>query len=196
MLCRHKIALHDGTSGPTRLLITREEIKESAHANQLLERAKVQAEHLLQLAAEQREELHQKASVEFWQRANSQLKRWESRHQMLSDNIEQYATSIANQALLCLLDDVAPAQRVSALIKQLMAAQMPAVKATLLCHPLERETVERCLARHGATPWIVRTEELVKPQTLVLETDEGDFRIDWLSMRDILLAPKVGKHSE
>lgn len=196
MLCRRKLAMHDGAPGTPRLVITQEEIMESAQANQLLERAKTQAEQLLLLAAEQREELHEQAGVEFWQRADAQLKRWENQHQTLSDNLEQYATSIANQALLRLLDEVAPAQRISALIKQLMAAQIPAVKATLLCHPLERETVEGHLTRHGLTRWVLRTDESVRPQTLVLETDEGDFRIDWRSMRHILLGPQAGEQSE
>lgn len=64
-----------------------------------LSRQKRGARQLLQEANEQREQLLEKASLEIWQRADAQLKRWEAERQALCDNLEQYATSIANQAI-------------------------------------------------------------------------------------------------
>lgn len=136
MLCRRKIDLYDSSAGQAPVLITQEMLRESAQASQMLERAKAQADEVLSQAAEQRDALLEQAHQAFWQRANAQLEEWEHQRQVLCDNLERYATSIADQALCCLLDDIPPAQRLSALIKRLMATQLPNVTATLLCHPL------------------------------------------------------------
>ena len=188
MLCRRKIDLHDGAADVATVLITQEMLRESAQAGQLLERAQAQADQLLSQAAEQRETMLEQAHLAFWQRANAQLEQWAHQRQTLCDNLERYATSIADQALCCLLEDIPPAQRLTALIKRLMATQLPSVSATLLCHPSELASLEQCLAMLDITQWVLRADDRVKPQTLVLETTEGDFRIDWASMRKILLA--------
>ncbi|MGB3122865.1 MAG: type III secretion system stator protein SctL [Pseudomonas sp.] len=187
MLCRRKINLHNGSPGPATVLITHEMLRESAHAGQLLARAQAQAEELLSQAAAQREAMLEQAQLAFWQRANAQLEHWAHQRQTMCDNLERYATSIADQALCCLLEDIPPAQRLTALIKRLMAAQLPTVSATLLCHPSDLADLEQCLAMLNITLWVLRGDDRVKPQTLVLETTEGDFRIDWASMRKILL---------
>jgi type III secretion protein L len=187
MLCRQKIELHKDASGLPRTLISRETLAGYAQANQVLSRAKAQAHELLRLAEEKREDLLENAGIEFWQRADAQLKRWESERGVLCDNLERYATAVVSQAIRCLLEEATPSQRLAALLKQLLASQVPAVKATLLCHPLELEDVKQGMANHVASLWELRPDDTIKPQTLVLKTDEGDFRIDWFSMLDALL---------
>ncbi|MFB3302684.1 type III secretion system stator protein SctL [Pseudomonas sp. AMR01] len=187
MLCRRKIDLHNGSTGQATVLITQEMLKENAQASQLLERAHARADQLLSEAAAQCEVLLEQANQAFWQQANAQLEEWAHQRQMMCDNLERYATSIADQALCCLLEDIPPTQRLTALIKRLMAAQLPTVSATLLCHPSELASLEQCLALLDITLWVLRADDAVKPQALVLETTEGDFRIDWASMRKILL---------
>lgn len=71
----------------------------------MVDQAKAEARQLLKTAHAQREALLEKVSVEVWQRANAQLKRWEIERQALCDSLEQYATSIANQAIHLLLED-------------------------------------------------------------------------------------------
>ena len=186
MLCRRKIDLHESSAGQAHVLITQAMLKESAQASQLLERVNAQADQLLSQAEEQRDALLEQAHHAFWQQANAQLKRWEQQRQNLCDNLERYATSIADQALCSLLEDIPPAQRLTALIKRLLATQVPTAHATLLCHPPELASLEQCLALQGITHWAPRADGRVKPQALVLETDEGDFRIDWASMSKIL----------
>ncbi|AZE64949.1 type III secretion system stator protein SctL [Pseudomonas synxantha] len=188
MLTLRRIELHNGAPGQPKVLITREMLADCSRAGQLLGSAQAQADELLHQAAEHREELLEQASLDFWSRANAQLSAWERQRQAMCDNLEHYATSIANQAFHCLLEEVPQPQRLSALIKQLVATQIPPIKATLVCHPLEHDHIAQALAKLDSTLWRLRPDDQVKPQTLLLETDEGDFRIDWASMREILFA--------
>lgn len=193
MLCRRKIELHGDTPGLPPTLILQEVLADCGQAKKILSRAKAQAHELSIQAAKNLEEFSEKAGLEFWQRANAQLGRWEIERQAICTNLEKHATAVINQAMRQLLDDVEPEQRLAALLKQLLATQIPVVKATLLCHPLERESVEKYLARLGSNAWTLRTDDTLSPQALILETDEGDFRIDWISLCKIFLASEVAQ---
>ena len=187
MLCRHTIELLNGTAGLPRSLIPREELKDWEQANQLLRRANAQAEELLSQAARNCEVLQQEASLKVWQRADAQLKQWDLDRQAMCDHLEHYATAITNQAMRCLLDDIAPPQRLAALLKQLLASQVQEIDATLLCHPQDLEEIKQCLSQRNATYWKLHTDDAVLPQTLVLKTDEGDFRVSWRSLLEAYL---------
>lgn len=195
MLCRHTIELLNGAAGLPRSLIPREELKDWEQANQLLRRANAQADELLRQAAKQCAVLQQEASLEIWQRADAQLKQWDLDRQAMCDHLEHYATAITNQAIRCLLDDIPPPQRLAALLKQLLASQVPEIDATLLCHPQDLEEIKQCLAQRNATYWKLHTDEAVLPQTLVLKTDEGDFRISWRSLLETLFNKSRSPHS-
>lgn len=188
MFCQRKIDLLHDSQGLPSTLITQEMLRDAVLAEQLLLHAKAQADQVLEQVHAQREQLLEHASLEFWKRANAQLKQWESERQAMCAGLEHYAASFANQALRCVLEDVMPEQQLAALIKQLLLTQLPPVQAVLRCHPLERDSLERCLANHGATPWVLRPDESLKPQALILETPEGDFRIDWNALCAALLA--------
>jgi type III secretion protein L len=170
-------------------MISCETLASYTQASSVVDQAKAEARQLLKVAHAQREELLEKASLEVWQRANAQLKRWEIERQALCDNLERYATAIANQAIHLLLEDTPAPQRMAALIKQLLASHVPAVKAVLVCHPLELEAVRACLANRGSTHWTLRADNTIKPQSLILNTEEGDFRIDWTSLVNLFLKP-------
>ena len=189
MFCRHKIDLPKGSAAFTETLIPRETLANYAHAHNTLEHAKAQARQLLKLAEKQREKLLEQAGLEIWRRADAQFKRWEVERQAMYDNLERYASSIANQAIHLLLEDTPPPQRMAALIRQLMASQVPMVNAALLCHPQELEAARLALADHNTTLWVLRGDDTVKPQTLLLQTEEGDFCIGWAAMRDAFLDP-------
>ena len=186
MLTQRKIELHDGASGQPKVLITREMLADCFQSAQLLDSARAQAEELLRQAVEHREEMLEQARLDFWSRAHAQLSAWERQRKAMCDSLEHYATSIANRAFHCLLEEVPPPKRLSALVKQLVTTQIPPMKATLVCNPLEHEQIAQALVQLGSTPWKLRPDDQVKPQSLLLETDEGDFRIDWASMREIL----------
>ncbi|QRR30978.1 type III secretion system stator protein SctL [Pseudomonas simiae] len=179
MLCRRIINSPGGTRALPGSLLSCETLASYTQADNVVEQAKAGARQLLQEANEQREQLLEKASLEIWQRADAQLKRWEAERQALCDNLEQYATSIANQAISLLLEETPAPQRIKALIRQLLACHVPAIKATLLCNPHELETVRQCLDSDSGNCWTLRAENTIEPQNLILNTEEGDFRIDW-----------------
>lgn len=186
MFCRKKIELHRDNPGLPQTLISRQTVADCFQVSQLLSRATAEANELLHQANEEREALLERAAFEIWQRADAQFKRWESDRQVLCESIEQHATSVANQAIHKLLDETVEPKRLAALLRQLTAVQLPEISATLLCHPSEIDLVKQCLAHQRAALWKLQPDETIGPQTLVLKTDEGDFRISWHSMLDTL----------
>jgi type III secretion protein L len=189
MLCRCTIELPKGAPRASRILIPRDELLNWDQADQLLSRADAQANELIRQAEKKCEVLLETASLEVWQRADAQFKQWAHERQMMCESLERYATSLTNQAIRCLLDEAVPPQRLSALIKQLLASQVQEVDATLLCHPDEYEEMKQCLAKYKATFWKLQPDETIPTQTIVLHTDEGDFRISWRSMLDTFFNP-------
>ncbi|TFY86939.1 HrpE/YscL family type III secretion apparatus protein [Pseudomonas kairouanensis] len=195
MICAHRIELHTVTTNPPTTLVPREMLKDYTQACQLLEHTKAQAQTLLRQAQDQCQSVLDSAGEQFWQRANAQLQRWEAERQAMHKNLEQVATSVINTVIRGLLDETPPAQRVTALLDQLLAAQLPPIQATLLCHPLDRDAVEQWLARLGEVPWTLRVESEMAAQSLMLETDDGGFHINWVDALDQLI-PKSSSHHE
>ncbi|AZF24919.1 type III secretion system stator protein SctL [Pseudomonas sp. R2-60-08W] len=182
MLCRRTIELFKNAPGVPRSVIPREELANWKQAELLLKDANEQAEQLLSLTEKKCEALRENASVEVWQRADAQLKRWERDRQAMCDKLEQYASAITNEAIRRLLDETVAPARLVALLNQLMTLQVPEVSATLLCHPHDMNEIKQHLAYQKAAVWKLHADETTAPQTLVLKTDEGDFRISWNSM--------------
>lgn len=180
MFCAHKIELQTVAPNLPTTLIPREMLADYSQARQLLEHAQTQAQALMHQAEAQCVSVLENAGDQFWLRANAHLQRWESERQAMHDNLEQVATSVINTAMRSFLDEAPPAQRLTALLNQLLDAQLPPIKATLLCHPLDREHVEQWLARVGDVPWTLRVENEVAAQSLVLETEDGGFHINWV----------------
>lgn len=203
MFCTQKIELHSVTDKPPTTLIPREMLADYTQARQLIEHARGQARTLMLQAEAQCERVLENAGTHFWQRANTQLQRWESERRAMHDSLEQVATSVINTALRSLLDETPPAQRITALLNQLLVAQLPPIKATLLCHPQDREAVEQWLVRLGDVPWVLRVENEVSAQSLMLETEDGGFHINWVEAVEHLMpdpscppqiTPPVAKH--
>ncbi|BDB17534.1 hypothetical protein cym2001_08990 [Pseudomonas sp. CYM-20-01] len=184
MLCRYTLELFKDTPGLRGNLIPREELANWEQAEELLNRAHTKAAELIRQAEKKCEALLETSSLEIWQRADTQFKRWERDRQAMLDNLEQYATSITNQAIRCVLDETVAPKRLAAMLKQLMANQVPEIEAALLCHPNDFEEIKQCLATHKPMFWKLHADGSTPSQTLVLKTDEGDFRISWRSMLD------------
>jgi type III secretion protein L len=182
MLCRYAIDLFKDMPGLPRSVIPREELANWKQAELLLKNANGQAEQLLSQTKKECEALRERASLEIWQFADTQLKRWERDRQSMCDKLEQYASAITNEAIRRLLDETAAPARLTALLKQLLAIQVPEVSATLLCHPHDMNEIKQRFAYQKFTVWKVQADEKIPPKTLVLKTDEGDFRISWNSM--------------
>ncbi len=188
MLCRYAIELLKDAPGLRRTLIPREELANWVHAGELLSRANAQADEQIRLTEKKCEALLEQASLDIWQRADAQFKRWERDRQAMCESLEHYATSITQQAIRCLLDETVAPQRLAALLKQLLANQVQESEATLFCHPLDLEAIKQRLAYYKSPFWKLHADETLEPQTLVLKTDEGDFRISWSSMLDMFFS--------
>ncbi|MBC3300468.1 type III secretion system stator protein SctL [Pseudomonas sp. SWRI18] len=182
MLCRYAIEFSKDKRGLLRNFIPREDLANWKQAEQLLRQANEQADELLNLTKKKCESLREQASLEIWRRADAQLKRWEHDRQTMCDRLEHYANSITREAIRCLLDETVAPTRLAALLKQLLANQVHEISAILLCHPHDIEEIKQCLAYHKASVWKLHADETLTPQTLVLKTDEGDFRISWSAM--------------
>ncbi len=187
MFCARKIELHTITPNLPTALIPREMLADYTQACQLLEHAKAHAQTLIRQAEAQCEAVLQSAGQQFWQRANTLLQRWESERQTMHEHLEQLASTVISNTLRSFLDETPPTQRLTALLNQLLLAQLPPIKATLLCNPLDREPVEQWLARLGDVSWTLRFENDVSPQSLMLETEEGGFHINWADALDHLI---------
>ncbi len=183
MLCRYVIEMSKDKRGLPSPLIPREELANWKRAEQLLKHAHDQADELLSLTEKKCETLREEASLEIWQRADAQLKRWEHDRQTMCDKLEQYASSITNEAIRCLLDETVAPTRLAALLKQLLTNHVHEISAILLCNTDDFDEIKRCLVDEKATVWKLHADETILPQTLILKTDEGDFRISWNSMR-------------
>ncbi|PHN31699.1 type III secretion system stator protein SctL [Pseudomonas sp. ICMP 460] len=188
MFCARKIELHTLTHDLPTALIPKELLADYTQARQMLELAETQAQALIHQAEERCESLLQTAREEFWERANAQLHSWEAERLAMFDELEHAATCVVNTAIQSILEETIPAQRLAALLNKLLAAQLPAVEANLLCNPLDRELVEQWLSFHCAVPWTLRVENGLATQSLVLETEDGGFHINWTDAINTLVA--------
>lgn len=192
MFCAHKIELN--TQDQPAALIPREMLSDYAQARQIIEHAEAQAQALIQQAQAQCEKILESASDEFWQRANAQLSRWDAERQAMFDSLEQAATCVINAAIRSLLGETVPAQRLTALLNKLLDAQLPTVEASLLCNPADREHVEHWLDLHCDVPWTLRVEDRLAAQSLLLETEDGGFQINWADAVDnLVVIPPLAK---
>ncbi|NWD81012.1 type III secretion system stator protein SctL [Pseudomonas reactans] len=187
MLQLQKIELHQNAASFPNPLVPREVLADLENANQILLHAQAKADELIRRAGEKCEAMQKKASLELWQRADKQLKRWEREREEILTSLEHHASLVVRQAIQRILNETVEPQRLHALIQQLLASQIPQVNATLLCYPNEFEHVKQYLASYGATLWTLQPDGTVPPQTLTLRTDEGDFLINWHSMLDLFL---------
>ncbi|OIN48845.1 type III secretion protein [Pseudomonas azotoformans] len=191
MFCGKKIEVHTVNTPLPSALIPREMLVDFTQASKLIEHAQAQARSLIEQTQAQCERVVEDAREHFWQRANPILQRWESERQAMHEGLEQVATSVINTAIRGFLDETVPPQRISALLNQLLAAQLPPVSATLLCHPQDREAVEQWLARRGDVPWTPRVDNEVSAQSLLLETEDGGLHINWVDALDHLIPPPL-----
>lgn len=190
MLCHRKIELCPNSPRLPQPLISRETLVDCGRADQLLRQTKERARRLLRQAKQQCEEQRNEASHEFWERANRQLKHWQMERELMCNALEQSASKLTNQALRCVLEEVPSDQRITVLLRQLLEIQSPAPDMTLRCHPLVRNDVMRWISEQENTLWNLQSDDTLDTQGLVLETSEGDFRIDWASSMEVLLLPE------
>ncbi|EPJ94360.1 HrpE/YscL family type III secretion apparatus protein [Pseudomonas psychrophila] len=179
MLSRRTLKLRPGAPGLHQTLITRENLIDCGQVNQVLAQAKAQADELLSTAQATSQALLKKAHAEFWQ----------LEHLALCKGIESSASTVVNQTLRHLFDEVPQPARIVALLEHLLRAQCPPANATLRCHPQALERIGQWLSTHPDTSWQLQTDEHLDTQALVLVTVREDLRIDWATAIEALLIP-------
>ena len=189
MLSRRTTELRPGAPGLPQTLITRENLIDCGQAHPVLAQAKAQADELLSNAQAASEALLKKAHDEFWQQANAMLTRWQLEHRALCQGIESSASTVVNQTLRHLFDEVPQPARIAALLEHLLRAQCPPVYAMLRCHPKALENTRQWLSTRPDNPWQLQTDERLDTLALVLVTASEDLRIDWATAIETLLMP-------
>lgn len=191
MLVRRKIELRAEAAGLPSVLITHKELIDCGQAQCTLTRAREMAKALLSTAQTESDARLEAALQTFWERANTQLKCWQTEHQAQREEIESNATAVVNQALHHLLGDVPPPARIAALLEQLLRTQCPPLDATLRCHSHAHAHIRQWLNAQTDTVWQLQIDERLDTQALVLATELGDFCIDWRSTAGLLLLPEA-----
>lgn len=189
MLRVQEIELRTHTTSPALPLIPRETLTDVTKANQLLEHANTQANELIRHAEEKCKALQETATTEIWQLINAQLKCWAHEREEIFDSLEHHVTLVTHQAITCILEETVEPKRLAALIRRLLACQLPDINPTLSCCPAEIEHIRQYLEAHNTVFWKLEADNATPPQTLILKTVEGDFYITWKSMLDHFLTP-------
>ena len=189
MLSRRKIELRPGGPGLPLTLITRQDLIDCGQAHEVLAHARARADELLSTTQKISEAQLEQARGEFWQQANAQLSHWQMEQARICEALESCATSLVNQALQLLLNDVPPDAQIAALLAQLLRAHCPPVSATLRCHPQAAADVQRWLSGRNDALWQLQSDERLPPRMLVLVTAQGDLRIDWPTALETLQLP-------
>ncbi|MGR2741034.1 type III secretion system stator protein SctL [Billgrantia sp. Q4P2] len=152
--------------------------------------AEEQAKRLLDEAQQRGEVLTEQARMEVerqvWQQADALLDGLRQAEQGLWEDVERHAEQVLRSALVTLLGEVAPQQRVRALLRQLVDAQRQLSSATLYCAPEQQACVEDVLGSEHLGRWRVLPGPRLEVDQLVLETDSGVFRCSWSALSDAL----------
>lgn len=159
-------------------------------ATALMSDVEEQAKRLLEEAQQQGEVLAEQARLEaerqVWQQADALLDGLRRAEQGLWEEVERHAEQVLRAALATLLGEVAPQQRVQALMRQLVDSQRQLSSATLYCAPEQQECVQDVLESEHLGRWRVLPDPRLAVDQLVLETDSGVFRSSWSALSDAL----------
>lgn len=187
MFCRRKITLHGEDQCTSDLLIPREALAEGDLAEKIITRAQARAEVLIDQARHLSQTLRENACREFWDRATEQLNHWDRERQLMVTQVEQVATRLTNKVLVKLTGEIPDEQRIAIMLRQLLETTCPSPQVTLRCHSRFRAAISQWLGEERSSHWILQSDDLLDEEALILETDEGDLRIDWSSATQALL---------
>lgn len=189
MLVRRTLSLGDQRAAPVGI-VRHEQFSDSRAAVELLARAREQADALLLEAQQQRQQVLDQATAQFWEEAGTFLHGIESQAQAAHDDVVQAARQLLNQAIDRLFGECSLGERAQALITHLAAGQSHATGATLSCHPQVFAQVQAWVASSRfAAVWQLREDGAMPIDALRLSNDAGEFDLDWASLQRCMLAP-------
>ncbi|MDL2186479.1 type III secretion system stator protein SctL [Pseudomonas sp. ChxA] len=189
MLVRRTLSLGDQHAAPVGI-VRHEQFRDSQAAVDLLAQAREQAEALLLEAQQQRQQVIDQASAQFWEDAGAFLQGIETQAQAAHNHVVQAARQLLNQAIERLFGECTLGERAQALITHLAAGQSHATGATLSCHPQVFAQVQAWVASSRfAALWQLREDGAMPIDALRLSNDAGEFDLDWASLQRCMLAP-------
>lgn len=143
-----------------------------ANAKKISERALKKAEQTIAEKIKQQESL-------FCQQTRLFFQDWEKqRHQWQEDLLSQ-SEQFISQALSVILDEIAPCQRIPAVLRQLLSFQPSQHAATLYCCPAQLDEVKQGLAGQTHLNWQVQGDPGLATDHLLLTTDRGEWQTSW-----------------
>ncbi|MDR3431859.1 MAG: type III secretion system stator protein SctL [Rouxiella aceris] len=119
---------------------------------------------------------------------------WEKqRHQWQEDLLSQ-SEQLISQALSVILNEIAPRQRIQAVLRQLLRLQVNQHPATLYCSPAQLEEVKQGLAEQTHLNWQVQGDPGLAADHLLLTTERGEWQTSWSKIVAHLLSSPSGQH--
>ncbi|WP_273808408.1 MULTISPECIES: type III secretion system stator protein SctL [unclassified Pseudomonas] len=179
MLTRRTLELRANAATLPETHLPRALLADCGRAETVLSHAEAQAAELLAASETACATRLGQLEREFWQRAEGLLDAWQAQRQEEQAALEEIAREVVNAALDQLLAETPPAQRVDALLRQLLLSRQPPLPGQLHCAPdLEAPLQTWCAAR-PELPWQLVTDHALPPGQMMLRSDTGDFRLDW-----------------
>ncbi len=194
MLTRKKITLLTAEADLAPL-ITRAQLREQQQGQDILIRAEQQAALMLAAAQQDadacRQRARQQAEQAFWQQASALLADWQQHYQQTEQAVLAVMDSVLAQALTQLLAEVPQAQRLNALLRQLLQDNAARETGTLYCALSQQAQLADWLAQHPHLRWRLQPDDGLAINSLKLVTAQGELQLDWQQAVQQLLPPEA-----
>jgi len=162
-----------------------------AHCDELLREAENQAAQILHQASLEAEQqiAQQRATAEqaFWQQTQRLFDDWHHARQQQDNQLLTRAQHLVTAAFSQLLAELPDNEKIHALLSQLLQASDRRNEATLFYHPQHEASLRHWFTVNPHLPWALRADEQQIPETLLLQTSQGEFTISWDSLQQRLL---------
>lgn len=163
-------------------ILRREAIHDHIVADQILVEARAQAEQITLEAAQQATRLQEQAALQaraqVWQQAEALLKELKRRKKKNFRLVTLVAEQVVHDALTQLLTTLPDAQKVSALIRQLINKKMEATEGILLCHPKWLVIASTQLQLSSST-WSICADPQLAEDTICLRSRQAELHLKW-----------------
>lgn len=186
MLHCRRISLRPDVEWLKQPLIRRETLEDCGCVDHMLEQAGAEADMLLARAQTERDELLARCEQSFWQQADETLMQWDNERQAMWDTIETHATTLVEQIMERVFNQVAATDQLRAMVDELTRVHRHAPEAEIHCHPSRIEAMQALLEDREQRHWRPVPDSGIEEDTLRLETNNGHFTIGWQSIRDML----------
>lgn len=147
---------------------------------EILDAAHTQANLLITTLVADREK-------KYIQRAEALFSDWQSAREQQELLLVQHAQQLVNKTLQHLFAQSDDPKKVTALLRQLLQANVREPDATLYCNPGQYDYVYSWMQDHAYLSWSLKTDDVLKMDNLLLQTANGELSISWSHLQESLL---------